>query len=82
MNNEQRITQLESQVRDLLAWKDARTRQQLTFPLDKVSKDIVSKDMFVWNGTIADVPPNLPGFMCYLNGKLWAVQVVDPTIYE
>ncbi len=82
MNNEQRIQQLENQVKELLAWKEARMRQQLTFPLDKISQDIVHKDVPVWNGTIAENFVQPTGFMCAVNGRLWAFYVDNPSVYE
>lgn len=47
MNNDQRIAQLERQVQELLDWKNQRMKQQLTFPLDKISTDIVQKDLLI-----------------------------------
>lgn len=44
MNNEQRIQQLEQRVKDLMAWKDQKTKQQLSYPLDEVSKEVLRKD--------------------------------------
>lgn len=38
-----RIEQLEQQVKDLLAWKAAREKQQITFPLDIESQKILGK---------------------------------------
>lgn len=44
MNTEQEINNLKRQVQELLAWKEQRTRQQITYPLDLASKDILSED--------------------------------------
>jgi len=44
MNNEERIQQLERQVQELLSWKTSKERQQITFPLDDASKQILKKD--------------------------------------
>lgn len=61
MNDEERITKLEERVADLLAWKEERLRQQLTFPLDKISTDIVQKDVVVATGAVT-IPPPLTDF--------------------
>ena len=58
MNNEQRIAQLEHQVQELLTWKEQRIRQQLVFPLDKISTDIIQKDLFVVNDFVVYTRPN------------------------
>lgn len=42
--NEDTILELERQVAELMAWKREREQQQLVFPLDKTSKDIISND--------------------------------------
>src|SRR6185436_15237730 len=47
MNNEQEIVQLKDQVKLLLEWKSQREKQQLTYPLDKISTDIIQKDIFI-----------------------------------
>ena len=46
MNNDSsnRLTELEKQVADLMAWKKERMAQQLTSPLDFQSKGILAKD--------------------------------------
>lgn len=81
MNSEERIKKLEAQVAELLAWKQQRMRQQLTFPLDKTSKDILSKDLVVWTGVIAEAPPNT-GAICTLNGKAWGFYIDDPSVFS
>jgi len=43
MNNEQRFQKLEQDVKNLMAWKEQRMRQQLTFPFDEASRNILSK---------------------------------------
>lgn len=82
MNNEQRIVKLETQIKELLQWKTERMRQQITFPLDKTSKDIITRDIPVWNGVIAENGVDYAGAMCSFNGRVLAVQVADPSIYE
>lgn len=81
MNNEQRIQQLEKQVKDLLAWKESKTRQQLSYPLDQASRDILSKDTFIWTGVFAEDGVNYTGAICKINGLSVAVQVANPNIY-
>lgn len=44
MNTEQRLQQLERQMSDIINWKSKKDLQQIEFPLDVVSKDILSKD--------------------------------------
>ncbi len=44
MNTEQRLQQLEREVQELIQWKMQRMRQQLTFPVDKISTDSIQKD--------------------------------------
>lgn len=43
MNTEEKITKLENQVKELMSWKENRIRQQITYPLDKPSKDALDK---------------------------------------
>lgn len=52
MNTEQRLQQLEREVQELKQWKMQRMRQQLTFPLDKISTDIIQKDLPVVQGKV------------------------------
>lgn len=44
MNNEERIKQLERQVQELLSWKLSKERQQISYPLDENSKQVLNKD--------------------------------------
>lgn len=44
MNQEQEIKALKRQVNELLEWKALKTRQQISFPLDIVSKNVLNKD--------------------------------------
>lgn len=44
MNTEQRIQQLEQQVRDLISWKNQKTKQQIMYPLDESSKEVLRQD--------------------------------------
>lgn len=78
---QQEFDQMKAQVAELLAWKQARTEQQLVFPLDQRSKDIVTKDVPLWTGVIVDVPPLVPGAICTLNGKPWAFHIESPSDY-
>lgn len=41
MTNEERITQLENLVKELTDWKNKREIQQISYPLDEASKNIV-----------------------------------------
>lgn len=69
MNNEQRIQQLERQVQGLLVWKEQKTRQQLTYPLDQQSKDITNRDNLVLTGAII-APIGLVPTSHYLPGEI------------
>jgi len=54
MNNEEKIQQLERQVQELLAWKEAKTRQQLSYPLDSQSVNVISEKKFITTGFRGD----------------------------
>lgn len=41
--DENKITQLQAQVAELMAWKEERTRQQLKYPLDTATLNILKK---------------------------------------
>lgn len=43
MNQEQEIKILKQQVSDLMTWKEQRVKQQITFPLDIQSIDVLNK---------------------------------------
>lgn len=81
MNTEQRLQYLENKVIELLAWKTAKMQQQISFPLDQASRDIINKDHFVWTGVIAEVPPLVSGAICTLNGAPIAVHVEAASDY-
>ena len=53
MNNEERITQLENQVRELLSWKQSKERQQIAYPLDEISKNIINEDFMRLTSSIS-----------------------------
>lgn len=48
----QDIIQLKKDVAELKAWKDSKNNQQISYPLDIGSKDILSKDLLSFEGTI------------------------------
>lgn len=56
MSPEERIKKLEKQVAELLEWKRQRMSQQITFPLDKTSQDVIGQNFIYTNGnTVAPV---------------------------
>lgn len=55
MNKEARLAQLEIRIQEMEDWKELKKRQQLSSPLDKISDDIVHKDMLLPGGV--DVSP-------------------------
>lgn len=69
MNNEQKIQQLERQVQELLAWKEQKTRQQISYPLDQQSKEIANRDNLVLTGAII-APIGLVPSSHYLPGEI------------
>jgi len=80
MTNEERIKKLEDQVRELLAWKTERTRQQIVFPLDEASKQVITKDVPVFTGNIKDNGTDV-GAMCAVNGRILAFLVEEPSAF-
>ena len=44
MAQDEQIKRIEAKIAEFQAWKEARTSQQLVFPLDKQSQDIISAD--------------------------------------
>lgn len=78
MEPEQRIKQLEDRVASLLKWKEAKMRQQLTFPLDSISRDIIRRDVLVFTGQVtqdAGITPD-GGVDVLLNGKIIRLNAV------
>jgi len=73
MNTEERIKQLERQVQELASWKNERQRQQLTYPLDSISKDVVNGDFLRVVNEINFVQPSGKEIPMYVvaraNGK-------------
>ena len=61
MTNEQRIQLLESQIRELLAWKERREAVQLQYPVDDQSKYALEALIWKDNGTAATTDLNLTG---------------------
>lgn len=53
MSPEERIQKLEAMVADLMVWKAARIRQQLTAPLDDISKKAVGGVDVIGGGNAA-----------------------------
>ena len=80
--DQQKIDKLEKQVAELLEWKRQKIQQQISFPLDKASYDVMSQFIPVWGERIASAPPEYEGAVCKLGGKKIAFLVVDPSIYE
>ena len=52
MNTEQRLEQLEKQMQEILSNQDRQKKQQLTFPLDKATKDILNRDFLMFDKTL------------------------------
>lgn len=44
------LEELQKQVDELKAWKEQKTRQQFTFPIDTESQNTFQKDMLVFTG--------------------------------
>lgn len=40
----QKVRQLEQQIQELLSWKRQRQGQQLSYPLDSISKDVIGSE--------------------------------------
>lgn len=87
MDNEQRIEQLESQVQELLKWKEDRIIQQLTYPLDKQSTEISQKNLFVFSNLItferANGVINPYALVGTINNKTTTIALLpDPIIFS
>lgn len=52
MNPQEEIENLKERVAQLEEWKRQRTEQQLTFPLDRLSKDIIAHDFLKLIGEV------------------------------
>lgn len=57
----QKIEGLEARIEELLKWKEDRINQQLTYPLDKISTEIIQKDVVVATGSV-EIPPPISDF--------------------
>ncbi len=44
------IKQLQTQVAELMAWKEQKIRQQISYPLDVASKNILNQDFLMFDG--------------------------------
>lgn len=53
---QQELDMLRSQVEELMAWKQKRESQQIAFPLDKISRDILDRDSSSASGLSAVYP--------------------------
>lgn len=69
MNNEERIKQLERQVQELLSWKTLKERQQLSYPLDEASKNVLTNDFVKIIGDINYTRPSGREVPLYAVGK-------------
>jgi len=49
---QQKIDKLERQIEEILTWINQRKIQQLTYPLDTISKDIINKDFLKYESNL------------------------------
>lgn len=71
MNNQDRINNLNTRLDSLLNWKAQHIKQQVDYPLDNISKDLIQKNLLIttgnYYGTITD--------------NLWLEISIDGVIY-
>ena len=51
MNNQDRINNLNTRLDSLLNWKAQHIKQQVDYPLDSISKDLIQKNLLITTGT-------------------------------
>lgn len=69
MNTEDRLKKLEEEVRELTLWKTDRQRQQLTYPLDVISKDVIANYFLKIENQINFIRTNGREVPLYIIGK-------------
>jgi len=77
---EERLKKLEAKVAELEAWKKARIAQQLTYPLDKISTDIVQKDALIYISNLNFVRVDgieVPNILVKHNGRVELISVYN-----
>jgi hypothetical protein len=87
MDNQEKITKLEADVKELIDWKREKVQQQLTYPLDKVSTTISQRDLLVIKNRFiflrSDGTLNFNGYiMNDVNGLGEVLVRAYSTIYE
>lgn len=50
MNKEQRIQQLKLELTELLKWKSDLIKQQISFPMGVITKQLITKDILMATG--------------------------------
>lgn len=85
MDTQQEISQLKKQVRELLEWKKERTEQQLSFPLERRSIDIIASKFLKVTDSINFVRTNgreVPTFIIgESNNRVYTFQAL-PNLFQ
>lgn len=68
---EERIKQLRTRVEELLKWKQEYLNQQVKFPLDFTSKNLVQKNLLITTGN----------YTSSITADLWLEVVINEKVY-
>ena len=74
------LTQLKKDIAEFEAFKESIDRQQVTFPLDKKSLDVMRKDLMVPTGNnilTANGPVTVDSLEVDINGKRYYLQLAS-----
>ena len=71
--SESRIKQLENRIQELENWKAKRERQQLSFPLDTLSNDIVKEGLLSFERNETGVITEGKTIVLTINGKIYKI---------
>lgn len=78
------IAQMQAQLNELMAWKEKQTRQQLTYPLDATSLQILSKYFPLFKEVIPFTTPSgkvVPALAIFQVQNSELTLQADPNIY-
>lgn len=79
-----KIDELERKVNELSAWKEARTRQQLTYPLDETSFGILNDKFLSIDNRIIYMGVGgreFPSYIVKQGGKYGEISAFNPVIF-
>lgn len=77
MNNQDRINNLNTRLDSLLSWKAKHIKQQVDYPLDDISKDIIQKNLLVTTGVYGSTISSDIWLEVKINEKIYWVSAIE-----